>query len=519
MKDDLALLPFVPVPGAPELVLGVAEHRGELLPVLDLAALFGRQTPIGKKSRMMHLVNGDFHALVITDEVAGSRQLSVETQRQVPIALPHQVLYGCYLDAGTVRLILNVGALAVHFEKTAVRELVASLSLELMETAFETGSSATIESTQNSPVASSGPADREEERAAVPPVAETVHQPEQAAGQDLDEGTARDEQLLAHACAGDVAPAAVFEEERIGEDARAGAEAKAAAREEARQRIEAEKLRAEDEARYRAVKQACLKAEADAKAIEEKRAQEKAERLKLEVEALARAEAEARAQEEARRKTAEEAANIAADEAWKQKVEESRRQAEDLARAATAFAARRAAEEAEQQRAAEETERQTAEEVWKREEEAARQAAEQTRIAALKRGQYLGIAALIVFLLVLIYFFDMPKRPKPPESIPEKTEEQAVTTKRAPLPEKQVLLYLFVPPSKAIPASFVYTVVKGDNLWSIAKRFTGNPLNYPRVAKDNSIATPDLIFPGQKVHLVRQAIAETGSHGAAPSSD
>jgi len=37
---------------------GVAELRGELLPVLDLAAIFGRRSPVGKKSRMMHLVNG-----------------------------------------------------------------------------------------------------------------------------------------------------------------------------------------------------------------------------------------------------------------------------------------------------------------------------------------------------------------------------------------------------------------------------------------------------------------------------
>jgi len=50
----------------------------------------------------------------------------------------------------------------------------------------------------------------------------------------------------------------------------------------------------------------------------------------------------------------------------------------------------------------------------------------------------------------------------------------------------------------------IYTVVKGDTLWGIAKRFTGNPLNYPRVARDNSIATPDLIFPGQRIRLVQE---------------
>ena len=63
-----------------------------------------------------------------------------------------------------------------------------------------------------------------------------------------------------------------------------------------------------------------------------------------------------------------------------------------------------------------------------------------------------------------------------------------------------------MPPGKAVPAPFVYTVVEDDNLWNISKRFTGNPLNYPRVAKDNSIATPDLIFPGQRI-LIKNELA------------
>ncbi|OGW34822.1 MAG: hypothetical protein A2X58_04205 [Nitrospirae bacterium GWC2_56_14] len=597
MKDDLALLPFVPVPGTPEIVLGIAELHGELLPVLDLAALFGRRTPIGKKSRMMHLVNGDFHALVVTDEVAGSRQLPVGTQRQVPIALPHQVLYGCYLDAGMVRLILNVEALAVHFEKTAVRELVASLSLELMETsAFETGSTATMVSTQHSAVASSVPAVLEAEHAVVQPMTETVSQSELAAhsGGDLDRGTAWDGPLVAPAGAGDVAQAAVSEEEGAGEDAPAKAAAEAAAREQARQRVEAEKLRAEDEARSRAVEQARLKAEAEAKAIEEKRAREEAEKLKSETESLARAEAEARAQEEARRKTAEEAVNMAAEEARKQKEEESRRKAEDLAKETAAVAARQAAEEAEQRaeeakkHAAEEArtraeaeavkqeriiaEQQETENARKRKEDAERLAAEQLRIAAAeaakrktdeaqkrekeeaeersarealaksrvmaeprpeplfspesepghgevrpvarKSRKYVGIAALIAILLILLFsVVNMLKRPDPQVSRPEKTENQAATQKRAPQSEKAPPLYLAVPSGGTLSAPFVYTVVKGDNLWNIAKRFTGNPFNYPRVARDNSLATPDLIFPGQTIRLLPQTAA--GPRGAA----
>ena len=74
-------------------------------------------------------------------------------------------------------------------------------------------------------------------------------------------------------------------------------------------------------------------------------------------------------------------------------------------------------------------------------------------------------------------------------------------------------LYLAVPSGGTMSAPFVYTVVKGDNLWNIAKRFTGNPFNYPRVARDNSLATPDLIFPGQTIRLLPQTAA--GPRGAA----
>jgi len=577
MKDDLAVLPFVPVPGTPEIVLGVAELRGELLPVLDLAAIFGRRSPIGKQSRMMHIVNGAFQALVVTDEVAGNRHLPVESQRQVPIALPHQVLYGCYLEAGMVRLILNVESLAVHFEKTGVRELVASLSPDIAAQPVQTQ-------------------EAWEQAAQVPPPAEIVHEPEEAPSpdQDKDAETVEYETETAPTAAGDAVPAAALaaalEEERIQEEARLKAAAEAAVREQARQRVESERLRAEDEARSRAAEQARFKAEAEAKALEEKRLQEESGKLRSEAEARARAEAEAQAQEQedTRSKAAEKAANKAADESRKQEEEGARRKEEELAREAAAVAARRVTEEAEHQRAAEEAKQQAAEEARVRAEEevrereretarhqaagdarkleyeAERQAAEQARIAAgetekreadearqreeeeaerraaaealaksrmmpeqqvepklspepmpkevrpaeRKRGKHIGIASVIALLMALvIYFVSMPKKPEPQgTSKPVKSETTAPVQKSSPQPEQEPPLYLAVPPGKAVPAPFVYTVVKDDNLWNISKRFTGNPLNYPRVAKDNSIATPDLIFPGQRILIKNELV-------------
>lgn len=49
----------------------------------------------------------------------------------------------------------------------------------------------------------------------------------------------------------------------------------------------------------------------------------------------------------------------------------------------------------------------------------------------------------------------------------------------------------------AAPAQQSYTVVSGDTLSAIAKRFYGNSSEYPKIAAANNIANPDLINVGQ----------------------
>lgn len=44
-----------------------------------------------------------------------------------------------------------------------------------------------------------------------------------------------------------------------------------------------------------------------------------------------------------------------------------------------------------------------------------------------------------------------------------------------------------------------HTVVKGDTLWGIAKRYYGNGSKYPTIAQANNISNPDIIYPGQKL--------------------
>ncbi len=48
-----------------------------------------------------------------------------------------------------------------------------------------------------------------------------------------------------------------------------------------------------------------------------------------------------------------------------------------------------------------------------------------------------------------------------------------------------------------------YTIVSGDTLGGIAKRFLGNAMDYPKIFEANRevIKDPDLIYPGQVFSL------------------
>jgi nucleoid-associated protein YgaU len=109
-------------------------------------------------------------------------------------------------------------------------------------------------------------------------------------------------------------------------------------------------------------------------------------------------------------------------------------------------------------------------------------------------------------LVAAFYFFVSIQKPdvvrQGKEPIPATFEQRRAENVTPPRPvERQATpLVLEVPADRPVDIE-VYLVVEGDTLWSISKRFTGNPLNYPRIAGENRIADPDLIFPGQKIRL------------------
>lgn len=52
----------------------------------------------------------------------------------------------------------------------------------------------------------------------------------------------------------------------------------------------------------------------------------------------------------------------------------------------------------------------------------------------------------------------------------------------------------------------IHLVVKGDTLWAIAKRYVNNPFRYPELARLSKIKNPDLIYPGNRVRIIKYEI-------------
>jgi LysM repeat protein len=52
-----------------------------------------------------------------------------------------------------------------------------------------------------------------------------------------------------------------------------------------------------------------------------------------------------------------------------------------------------------------------------------------------------------------------------------------------------------------LPQPEIYVVKKGDTLWGISKRFTGNGMNWKKIAKDNGVDNPRLLQIGKELKI------------------
>lgn len=77
---ELLTLPIMTrVPGAKGWVLGIANVRGNLLPIMDLNGyLYGRRTTVGKRSRVLVINHRGVFAGLLVDDVTGMRHFEAD---------------------------------------------------------------------------------------------------------------------------------------------------------------------------------------------------------------------------------------------------------------------------------------------------------------------------------------------------------------------------------------------------------------------------------------------------------
>lgn len=139
----LDLIPYREIPNVLPVIAGLAIYDNKLLPVLDLAMCFGMRSNVSGDWQMILIENGNFQALVLTEKVLNERTVPAGIQRDMPFELEHDIVYVCYPDdkANAIRLVLNVYALAVYFNKDMVKELFKAFSHDIKSATAEVVSS------------------------------------------------------------------------------------------------------------------------------------------------------------------------------------------------------------------------------------------------------------------------------------------------------------------------------------------------------------------------------------------
>ena len=83
--EVVRLGPMTRLPGAPSFLLGVFQHRGEVLPVLDVAQLVGESpTPLGEAVRVVIVQSGPYRLALVADGIEGLGQIADEDLESAP---------------------------------------------------------------------------------------------------------------------------------------------------------------------------------------------------------------------------------------------------------------------------------------------------------------------------------------------------------------------------------------------------------------------------------------------------
>jgi chemotaxis signal transduction protein/nucleoid-associated protein YgaU len=451
VTDSLPYTTVHGLPSAPRIAAGVSLFDGELLPVLDLAQIQGQRSSPTAQWRMILVSNGNFRALVLSESEPELRTVPFDVQREVPIHLPYPVVYGCYTERDSIRLILNIQALALYFDEARVSDLLLPLS------PVETTQEVSVESL--APEALSTKAKQSVEEVTPPAAGVMPHSPEAEPTATYAPLTA----LLSKPAALGLSPGI--------EAAAPGVVVPDTAQTEPQQLAErqpdpSQSAPAQSEQPYQP-------------------AEPQAEEVALYI-AGAQIEVTLDVDSTPATQTTAPAATAEPPHARGEAKTSSTRQP-DLA------------EESEEER--------FIEEVHVRKQVVVEQPPHRGRRMLVA---FVASALFLPGVIFSLYYSGVargqtatqPVALAPPS--PHQTAADALQQTTAPQAAAQAATPLSPPAPSAStqPAgSPLYVVKDGDTLWEIAQRFTGDPLNYHNLAGRNFIMNPDLIFPGETIQI------------------
>jgi len=547
--ETIPVKPMRTIPDIKQIVIGVAEHEGELLPVLDLERCFGVSSALTNDWRMILINNGDFKALVVTKEVYGIHSITVDIQRNLPLKLSHNIIYGCYPDSetGQLRLILNAESMAVHFDRASVREFFHQYAEGLNKQELKDHA--------ESPAANGGNiADEAEENVRKPEPQETAEEsesPEKMETADIDdtgvEDTGTEDEETGTVPEEDANEITPDQDESGAEESdetdTINIDDENAEKESSENIVEAEDeevpedtgpLEQADDAETQAAGQdkpgeepvPGMMEEVNKEIVKDKAPQEEEGEEKTQPEPEAEKEMQTEEiPEEIERPAAQEADEIAPDQG-ETIAEESNetdiideKSADDESAKSEAAVEKTIVEEKAAQREAGRAEKTIV---------SGKPEKEETPVPAASgpggnKLKYLAAAAafLIAIFFTYLYFSDRTgtvqeesreitetEDPADKTADPGKNEEviktredlpaESRTVKSSELEEKKAEVKI----SEKTPAtieSLTYEVKQGDTLYEITERLTGNGWDYEKIAEENNLENPDLIYPDQKI--------------------
>ena len=129
VREIIKPLPTLPIPHAPPAVIGVTDHRGDVVPIIDLRLRFGAPSKPSEREQLWIVVKrGNRYAGLVVDRVTEVFGAGVSQYREVPdIGLGDRT-------QGIISVCTHRGSLVFVLDVDRITDLAEQLDLSAVDT-------------------------------------------------------------------------------------------------------------------------------------------------------------------------------------------------------------------------------------------------------------------------------------------------------------------------------------------------------------------------------------------------